>query len=1050
MLVGEQGVVQIANLLFEWAGPGAASAGEDVWDDDLTEGPTVASDTLVLWMIHIHNLATKAMSRCLVAFGYLVGLVLAQGSETRLAIRRWGTDEGLPQNRISALAQTADGYLWVGTWFGLARFDGVRFTLFDRYNTPVLTNDAINALAGTPDGALYVGIRAGLVRQNQGAWQYVPRISGLSDHSIWALAVDGSGRLWLDTDGWAGPFPSGPFESVGQGRDIWRKIVPDGDQGVASVTAKHELVFLPDEARALPRTVLRWPTNAVTMGNPHAFEVDGDGGWWFGTDTGLWHWDARAASGKAWTNGWSGRRVDQLFRDRSGTLWIGARDSGLHRLGTSSVDKISLARSGREPDVTTLMEDRDGILWVGTDLGLFQVHERLINSVGPETVVMSVSEGPGGQVWAATRNGAMELRLPGVKRDLAIGPSAGRRCVIADRNGVIWMNEDHQPLGELLCVRLDNSRTRPDIGFREKVESLALDAEGRLWVGTDRGVLCLKDERPVALDHLPTGDVRAAYQTRDGAMWFGTNGQGLFRWRAGELVSFTRQQGLSDDRVFAFHEDADGILWIGTHNGLTRLEGGAGEKAGWRYMTLSRSQGLFDDLINHILEDDSGHLWFSCNRGLFRIARSELNAVAAGREVPTVTAVFGEADGMPDNETNGEHQPAGCKTRDGRLWFPTMRGVAVVDPARISTNEIPPQVLIEEVVVDDEVLLGGDPSRTSSRKRPGILGTNGIAPIHLEPGRAQTVRFGYTAPTFINARQVRFRHRLRGLSDVWRDAGTERVAYFNNLKPGDYTFEVIAANAHGAWQTVPATVDLSLSPRFTQTPWFPISLIVAGASVTAWLVSRRLHWVRRMAAAQQALHLEQERSRIAADLHDDLGSRLTALSLRGRGSGLEDDLRRLAERLRGLIWSVDPASDSLESLTEYLVDFAERLTAGGGMALSLELPTPMPSLRLGTQARHQLALVIQEALTNSVRHSGCQRLTFQVSLNPDCLVLGVVDDGNGAVTDRPAGRGLSTMRSRMQKLGGELIIQGRTGSGTRVEVRLPQAFPSQNPHVQPR
>lgn len=984
------------------------------------------------------------MSRSLMVLGYLVGLALVQGSEARLTIRRWGTEDGLPQGLVSSLAQTADGYLWVGSWFGLARFDGVRWTQFDRYNTPALTNDAINALAGTPDGALYVGTRDGLVRQNRGEWRFLPAVNGLPEGFIWDLAVDHRGRLWLSTGECAGVFPEGPFESLEWGRPEFytpvRKLIPVDDGGMAAVTALG-LAFPPGHRGASSPPRFAWPTNIFTEEYVRAAETDGDGGWWLGTSRQLWHWNALAASGNAWTNRSSGGPVDHLFRDRGGTLWIGIRGKGLHRLGTSSVEKVYLVESGRVPDVTTVMEDREGSLWVGTDLGLFQFRERLIASAGPEVAVRSVSAGPDGRVWSATSAGAAEVGRTGPELDFELPGWVGRRCVLADRDGTVWMDEHYDGRQRLLGVRSDGSPAGPDSGIREKVESLAQDSEGRLWVGTESGPQCLRHGLPVALANLPAGNVRATYQTRDGAMWFGTNGQGLFRWREGESVQFTRQQGLADDRVFAFHEDADGVLWIGTHNGLTRLEGGAGEKAGWRSTTFRTAQGLFDDLINQILEDDSGHLWFSCNRGLFRIARRELNSVARGEQSQVVTSVFGEADGMPDNETNGEHQPAGCKTRDGRLWFPTMRGVAVVDPTRIPVNEVPPQVLIEELVVDDEEFIGdglsGAPAPSPAPvARPRSMGTNVTVSFHLEPGRAQTVKFRYTAPTFINAGRVRFRHRLRGLNETWRDVGTERVAYFTNLKPGDYTFEVIAANAHGAWQTEPTTVAISLAPRFTQTLWFPASLILGGAGLTAWLVSRRLQWVRRMAAAQQALHLEQERSRIAADLHDDLGSRLTALSLRGRGSGLEEDLRRLAERLRGLIWSVDPASDSLEGLVGYLVDFAERLAAAGGMALSLDLPSPVPALCLGTHARHQLSLVVQEALTNAVRHSGATRLTLQVSLQSDTLIVAVLDDGNGGVADRPAGRGLSTMRARMKRLGGELVVQESPATGARIEVRL--------------
>jgi signal transduction histidine kinase len=378
---------------------------------------------------------------------------------------------------------------------------------------------------------------------------------------------------------------------------------------------------------------------------------------------------------------------------------------------------------------------------------------------------------------------------------------------------------------------------------------------------------------------------------------------------------------------------------------------------------------------------------------------------------------------MASSETNGERQPAGCRGRDGRLWFPTIQGVVVVNPADVPTHEASPTIALEGITIDGQL----------------HAPTTREAPFVIPPGGGQVMVFRYTLPTFVNPERAQFRYRLVGLKDEWFEAGEQRVAYFTNLKPDDYEFQVMGATAHGIWCATSSKFAFRIEPKFTQTNWYPLSwgggILGVVVACSAW----RLKWQRAADASAQALKLEQERARIAADLHDELGSKLTALSLRSRGSAIEHELRHTAERLRELVWAVDPKSDSLEGLVGYLVDESERLLGSAGINLDLDIPTPIPRVVLAAGVRRQLALVVQEALTNAVRHSGAVGVRLSLKLEDHRLIIQVVDDGHGQLQERPAGRGLGTMRSRMESIGGGLRIVGRTAAphGVSVEAWMP-------------
>src|SRR3989440_815410 len=315
-------------------------------------------------------------------------------------------------------------------------------------------------------------------------------------------------------------------------------------------------------------------------------------------------------------------------------------------------------------------------------------------------------------------------------------------------------------------------------------------------------------------DGLSKNDVRAIRQDSAGDLWFGEYGGGVSRFHDGRFISFTTKQGLSDNRVFVIYEDIDHALWIGTENGLNRLSDG-------NISRFTVEQGLFDNVINDVLEDSEGNMWISCNRGIYRVRKEELLAVGREGKAKKVKYVaYGTSDGMLSSETNGENQPAACKTQDGKLWFPTTEGVVMIDPERIKNNELPPPVAIEEIKVRDRLL-------------------HPLGLVRLSPGHGDLLEVHYTANSLAAPEKVRFKYRLEGLDKDWVEAGNRRVAYYTNLRPGDYTFRVIACNNHEVWNDQGASFALVLAPHFYQTwPFYAL------CGLFTVVFGYALHWVR--------------------------------------------------------------------------------------------------------------------------------------------------------------------------------------------------------------
>jgi signal transduction histidine kinase len=560
------------------------------------------------------------------------------------------------------------------------------------------------------------------------------------------------------------------------------------------------------------------------------------------------------------------------------------------------------------------------------------------------------------------------------------------------------------------------------------------DRDRRLWLNADRRMLCVQEGvlRESAIPDLGN-QVRAMLQARDGSLWFGTYGAGAWRMTGRAIARITN--GISiHERVWAFHEDASGTIWMGTEHGLKRWRDDRCDSFGMR-------EGLLEELVNHVVGDDTGHLWLSGLRGIYRVSSDDLDSVAAGRRHTVRCTAYGSMDGLLNPETNGEMQPAGCRTADGHLWFPTMDGVAMIDPAAVQEESFAPQAMIEGVAAS-----GAPESETVP---PGEVRI-------LPAGSGRAIRVRYTACVFSSASRVRFRHRLLPHHAEWIDGARERVAYYTNLRPGDYRFEVIAANPLGVWSKEPAVLSFRIEPFLWQTPAFVGICVAVGIAIIGGVVAYHSVWQRRVFRLEQGRLLERERARIADDLHDELGANLTGLALkaelarsRAENPVLGEDLasiastaRSLTDATREIIWLASPRHDSLDSLAGHLAGLVERLAASGGLRCRLDVPPRLPPLEVSSPVRHQICLAVKEAVHNALKHSAASAIHFRCQLAQDHVVFEVSDDGRGLpATSAPGrGNGLSSMRERVEHaVGGTLGLRSAPGQGTSVEIRVPCA-----------
>ncbi len=716
----------------------------------------------------------------------------------------------------------------------------------------------------------------------------------------------------------------------------------------------------------------------------------------------------------------------------------------------SGVPQIVNAGSGlSDNSIESLLVDGRGNLWVGTEYGLNQLTRGNLFTFSSREglgygAVQGMAEVAPGLVWigkaddglycwdgtnvTAIANHELFQGYPEVR---ALLTTQEGTCWVAGSQGLWLFNHPATDVNS-------HSLELPKLA----ITALCQDSNKEIWAGTQEGELWRRRDGEWTAQTNFSRAITALLPGKDGTLWIGTAGAGLFKRDGNGVAHFNRLKGLLSETIHALFFDKNGVLWIGTAGGgLSRLREG-------QVFTFTTREGLPDNTITQILEDESGRLWLGTSHGIAAVARDELERCAAGKISTVDPQLYGRDDGMLSEECTGGFFPAGLKTRSGLLCFSTERGLVVIDPKPAAQTRFPPpQVVLEGLVVD------GAAVRFDSK----------TSPLRLSAG-SHRLEIRYTALNFADSERIHFRYQLEGLDNNWIEVGEQRTAVYNYVAPGNYRFLVQACDVDGAWQQSDANLGFVFPHPVWQTWWFMTicsigSLAVVGMAVRV-VVKRRVY--RRVKQLEQERALERERTRIAQDLHDEMGAKLCRISYLSRNvvrknqengevqeqiAAISETSHEMLQALDEIVWAVNPKNDTLEKLAFYVAQVASEYFEMTGIECEVNIPDSLPPCPLSSQTRHHLFLIVHEALTNILKHSKATRAAVRMKSSAKEFDITISDNGTGfdaiAAQIPPNdgretfGNGLCNMRQRITEIGGQYSIQSQPGHGTILRLTIP-------------
>jgi len=945
----------------------------------------------------------------------------------------WTVRDGFFKGSVTSIAQTPDGYLWLGTESGLLRFDGVRSVPWQPPAGEHLPSSNIRKLLAARDGRLWIGTNEGLASWKDGKLAHYPELDG---RAVLTVFEDREGTVWAGASA-----PTGRLCAI-QSSNV-RCYGDDGSFGVGVISLYE----------------------------------DSGGNLWAGAASGLWRWKP----GPPQRNPMPEPEIYALIERGNSALLIAMR-GGIRQLIDGKAEGYPLPGVRQQFTPNKLLRDRNGGLWIGTsDRGLLHVHQgrtdQFARSDGlSSNFIYSFFEDREGNIWVATRDGLDRFRdfavstisvTQGLSNDLVTS-------VLAARDGSVWLGTPYGlnrwSDGQVTIYRKRTSGL-PD----DALESLFQDDRGRIWVSTPSGVAYLENGRFIPVGGVPDGVVRSIAGDSVGNLWISLQDQGLIRLRGSEVerirwarlgrkawadfllpdpvqgglwlgfreggveyfkdgqvrASYLGADGLGKGVVDGLEMDRDGTLWAATEGGLSRVKNG-------RVATLTSKNGLPCDTVHWAMEDDDHSFWLYMACGLVRIARPELDAWATDPKRTIQVTVFDSSDGVESLSTTSGYSPRVAKSANGKLWFLSRDGINVIDPRHLPFNNLPPLVHIEQITADRKK------HETSSNLRL--------------PALTRDLEIDYTALSLVAPEKIRFRVKLEGRDPDWKDVGNERKAFYNDLPPRNYRFRVAASNNSGVWNEAGASFDFSIRPAYYQTTWFQASSAAAFFLMLWGLYRYRLHQIAQRFNTRMEARVD-ERTRIARELHDTLLQSFQALMIHFQavdnllppGKG-KDALEKVLDRADRALVEGRNAIQNIRSSTTVTNELSNAVTAlGEELAGSHDGETGPATFRVSVEGtprdlrpilRDDIYRIAREALQNAFRHAQASQIEADITYGDSLLRLRVRDDGKGIDPKHlQAGRdghwGLPGMRERAQQIGAQFEMWSEVGAGTEVELRIP-------------
>jgi PAS domain S-box-containing protein len=743
--------------------------------------------------------------------------------------QNWTRQNGLPADKIATVSQTKDGYLWLGTQNGLVRFDGLDFKTVI-IDIPQVQGQDVRELSQASDGGLWLSINDGGFGHYDGR-----RFSTVGDER-WARPEMKSTAILQARDGtvWTGAVLGlGHWSNGGTGKSTFDETTPGTVLSFAEDASGRLWMGTVDNGLFYWKEgkLTAFPDESLKKHNLFSLAFDADGSLWVGTEVGLRCYDSQGRPREIPTN-FSECRI--LLVDRHGVLWAGTKDSGLARFANGAFTYLRKADGLASDNVTALFEDTEGSLWIGTQDGLSQLTDLKFPIYSskeglPDGSTHAVTPSRKGGLWISF-NGGISYFNGSVARNYTDGFPFRNRYIqqaLEAANGDVYMTE-----GDKSIAVLSGDALAKEFSCAEWPQAYAEDAGGILvGIGPELRQIRGGQLQPYSFGNGPQPAffwINNLSVARDGAIWVASN-NGVFRVQGGSWEQWSTANGLPSDRVHAIIEDEDGSIWVGTIGGLARFKE-------HRFVAIRLEQGLYDDRIYALVPDTRGSFWFSSGRGIFRVTRQSLNDCADGRTAKVQCETFDGLESVKFTDRT-DQSPSGCRTLDGRIWFPNPHGVVMIDPNNYFINRVPPPVHLSQVRIDGAVVDGGKDL--------------------IQPTRNGRIEFFFTALSYISPKKVRVQYWLEGFDPAWVDAGAHRSVLYNNLKPGHYRFRVQACNADGIWNTTGDSVDFELPPPFYETAWFRTLLGLAAALALFGAYRLKIRqmaaWRRRLEAANDLL-----------------------------------------------------------------------------------------------------------------------------------------------------------------------------------------------------
>jgi ligand-binding sensor domain-containing protein/signal transduction histidine kinase len=960
--------------------------------------------------------------------------------------RVWHVEHGLPRNIVQSIAQTPDGYLWIGTQSGLARFDGEQFEWVELPSSNASSQQYINDLCVTRDGELWIatGGRGLFAYKNGKLEQHLPNEL---NQVILSLVETPEGDLLCGTRRGLLRYREGTFSLIGDPNaphlSAKQRIAVNTIRSIAADPKGNYLIAVPGEILELSGSEACSKQDMSNVNSDafiRAIFSEPDGTIWIGSNAGLTQWKNGSITHYNKANGLPDNTVNTIYRDRANNLWIGTY-GGICRFVNGNF-VITTGDDGEPFDqILCFFEDRENNLWAGGKDGVCQLNQRQFYTLTTRhglshNNVISVQEDKQKTLWVGTWGGGLQAlrdgkiesfstqHTPELKSDLVLGLQSAK-------DNTLWFSTDYDG-GLYRIIGSQLLRFPPTPGFTNVIRALVEDDDKKMWIGTVGGGVWSLDGKKLAhygkKEGITNNAIRCLCRASDDSMWVGTEG-GLFHYQNKRFTAYGKEDGLSDGFILSLYEDRNKTLWIGTS------EGGLNCFRDGKFKSYTTRDGLLDNAVLEIIEDNLETLWMTSFRGISAIKRKDIEMFDRHEVSHLAPRHFNKDDGMSSSICISSAKPAACKSSDGKLWFATTKGLCVTDPTlKVPRNEAIPPVLLRSLIAGKQEL----PLDKSPR---------------IEAGH-NDLEFHYIALSYQDPERNSFKYKLEGFDADWIDARERKVAYYNNLGPGDYVFHVIASNNDGVWNNKGAQIAFVLLPHVWQTWWFKSAAVMLSLSLVGFsarvFTKRRMQ--RRLRFVEQQHAIEKERSRIAQDMHDEVGAKLTKITFLGSVAkqrlGSRDEaevqIERISQTARELIgsldeivWAVDPKNDTLENFANYLCRYASEFFENSSVLCELQIPTELPHVSVTADVRHNLILAVKESLNNALKHANATKVVVRLSAMATHIDVVVHDNGTGLPVPDPSelatkrsGNGLRNMQDRLHSVGGTCRIESSVGGGT--------------------